>query len=73
MPRLWQTICSRPQNKRVDEATKTLIDKLFLEKISLSGIARVSGVSEPWLQSYVNAKYERVPREAQVQAKKKST
>jgi len=62
-----------PQNKKIDEATKTLIDKLLLEKIPLTGIARVAGVSEPWLQSYVNAKYERVPREVQVQAKKKGT
>jgi len=29
-----------------------------LEKILLAGIARVVGVSEPWLQSYVNEKYQ---------------
>jgi transposase-like protein len=49
-----------PQNKMIDEATKALIDKLLLEKIPLAGIARVAGVSEPWLQSYVNAKYQNV-------------
>lgn len=51
-----------PQNKIIDQATKTLIDKLLLEKISLAGIARVVGVLEPWLQNYVNAKYQAVPR-----------
>jgi transposase-like protein len=60
-----------PQNKVIDQATKTLIDKLLLEKIPLAGIARVVGVSEPWLQSYANAKYQAVPQQVQVQAKKR--
>jgi len=60
-----------PQNKVIDQITKTLIDKLLLEKIPLAGIARVAGVSEPWLQSYVNEKYQNVPRQVKVQAKKK--
>lgn len=60
-----------PQNKIIDQATKILIDKLLLEKIPLAGIARVVGVSEPWLQSYVNAKYEAVPQRVKVLAKKK--
>ncbi len=68
--------CSRqfvqaPQNKIIDQATKTLIDKLLLEKIPLAGIARVAGVSEPWLQSYVNKKYQNVPRQVNVRAKKR--
>jgi len=60
-----------PQNKIIDPATKILIDKLLLERISLAGIARVVGVSEPWLQSYVNAKYQNVPFQVKVQAKKR--
>jgi IS1 family transposase len=60
-----------PQNKIIDQATKDLIDKLLLEKIPLAGIARVANVSEPWLQSYVNAKYHAVPRQINVRAKKK--
>lgn len=60
-----------PQNKIIDKATKTLIDKLLLEKIPLAGIARVVGVSEPWLQSYVNAKYQNVPHQTKVRAKKR--
>ena len=59
-----------PQNKRIGQETKTLIDKLLLEKIPLAGIARVVGVSEPWLQCYVNAKYEAVPQQVEVSIKK---
>lgn len=36
-----------PQNKIVAQATKTLIEKLLLEKIPLAEIVRVVGVSEP--------------------------
>jgi len=39
-----------------------LIDKLLLERIPLAGIARVVGVSERWLQNYVNRKYQEIPR-----------
>ncbi len=60
-----------PQNKIIDPASKTLIDKLLLEKLPLAGIARVVGVSEPWLQSYVNQKYQNTPRQVTVQAKKR--
>lgn len=62
-----------PQNKVIDQASKDLIDKLLLEKIPLAGIARVAGVSEPWLQSYVNAKYEAVPQQVKVGSKKKGS
>ena len=60
-----------PQNKIIDQATKTLIDKLLLEKIPLAGIARVVEVLEPWLQNYVNQKYQNVPRQVEVRAKKR--
>jgi hypothetical protein len=60
-----------PQNKVIDQGTKDLIDKLLLEKIPLAGITRVTGVSEPWLQSYVNAKYEAVPKLVKVGSKKR--
>ena len=60
-----------PQNKIIDQATKDLIDKLLLEKIPLAGIARVTRVSEAWLQSYVNALYQSVPQQVDVRAKKK--
>ncbi|WP_250124249.1 hypothetical protein [Chroococcidiopsis sp. CCMEE 29] len=52
-----------PQNKIINQASKTLIDKLLLEKVPLAGIARVASVSEPWLQKYVNGKYQGVPQQ----------
>ena len=60
-----------PQQKRIDQQTKDLIDKLLLEKIPLAGIARVCDVSESWLQDYVNQKYAAVPRQVDVSSKKK--
>ncbi len=41
------------------------------EKIPLAGIARAVKVSEAWLQNYVNAKYDAVPRIVKVQSKPK--
>lgn len=60
-----------PQQKRISEETKSLINKLLLEKIPLAGIARVYDVSESWLQEYVNRKYESIPRQVNVSSKKK--
>ena len=51
-----------PQKKVVDPATRELIDRLFVECISLAGIARAVQVSEQWLQTYVNQKYAKVCR-----------
>jgi insertion element IS1 protein InsB len=59
-----------PQNKIISPETKELIDKLLLEKLPLAGIARVAEVSEPWLQSYVNQKYEAVPKRVERRLKK---
>ena len=60
-----------PRQKIISEETKALIDKLLLEKIPLAGIARVCEVSETWLQDYVNRKYEAIPRQVNVSAKKR--
>ena len=60
-----------PQQKRISDATKTLIDDLLLERISMAGIARVAKVSEVWLQQYVNEKYAQVPRQAKIRHQKK--
>ncbi len=60
-----------PQKKVIDSATRELIDRLLLERISLAGIARVVKVSEQWLQTYVNEKYALVPRQIDVSAKKR--
>jgi hypothetical protein len=45
---------SNSQNGVVSQRTKVLIDKLLLGKFSVIEIARIIGVSESWLQSYVN-------------------
>ncbi len=60
-----------PTNKTVSDETKQLIDKLLLERISLRGIARVTGVSWSWLQNYVNNKLAAVPRQIKVSDKLK--
>src|SRR5512146_650443 len=60
-----------PSKKVIGQATRELIDRLLLERISLAGIARATQVSEPWLQTYVNEKYAQVPRQVQVTPKKR--
>ena len=52
----WQRVLERIQ------PMKSLLERLLLEKIPLAGIARVLKVSERWLQSYVNHKYQRLSR-----------
>lgn len=41
----------QPAKKVIDQATRELIDRLLLERISLAGIARAAQVSEQWLLS----------------------
>ncbi len=60
-----------PTQKRISSQTKEIIDKLLLEKISLHGIVRVTGVSLSWLQDYVNKKYQRIEKKAKVCPKEK--
>jgi len=60
-----------PKHPMISDETKTLIDKLLLEKLPLAGIVRVTGVSETWLQNYVNEKYEQVSQQATLRSKKK--
>ena len=59
-----------PKKQPISDEKKALIDKLLLEKISLAGIARVMGVSEKWLQDYVNKKYDAIPRQVKVKKRK---
>ena len=61
---------AEPQQRRISDETKGLVDRLLREKVSLAGIVRVTGVSLRWLQYYVNAKYVAVPRTVQVTPKK---
>jgi IS1 family transposase/transposase-like protein len=60
-----------PQWKPKDKDTLTLVNLLLLEKIPLAGIARAVGVSQSWLQRYVNQRYEQTERTAKVVPKAK--
>lgn len=62
-----------PRNKVIPPETWELVDKLLLERISIAGISRVTGISEVWLQKYINRKYEETPKEAQLQEKKEKS
>jgi transposase-like protein len=59
-----------PEWKPISEETKGLIDRMLLERISLAGIGRVTGVSAKWLQDYVNDKYARQPQVTDVPVQK---
>ena len=58
-----------PQNKIIDKTTWDLVEKLLLEKIPIAGISRVTGISEPWLQKYINEKYENIDKKVEVTKK----
>ena len=60
-----------PRHQPISLATKELRDRLLLEKISLAGIVRATGVSSRWLQYYVNKKLGAIKREVEVKSKKK--
>ena len=57
--------------QHISQETKDLIERLLLERMSLAAIVRVTGVSAPWLQNYVNRKYQEIPQQVQVTSKKK--
>ena len=59
-----------PKKKVIPAETWELVDKLLLEKIPIAGISRVTGISEPWLQHYINRKYAEVAKEITVTKKK---
>ncbi len=44
------------QTQVISSQTKVLIDKLLLGKFCLAEIAKVTGISEQSLQSYINDK-----------------
>ncbi|WP_241994505.1 IS1 family transposase, partial [Chroococcidiopsis cubana] len=58
-----------PNNIVISLQIKQLIDKLLLERISLRGIARVTGVSWSWLQDYVNSIMAHTPRQIRISGK----
>jgi hypothetical protein len=44
------------ENQAISKKTKVLIDKLLLGKFSFAESAKIVGVSEQWIQAYVNSK-----------------
>lgn len=60
----------RSEQRLIAAETKALVDSLLLERISLAGIVRSTGVSARWLQYYVNKKYAQVPRQFEVSGQK---
>ena len=70
MSKLWRHFIKHSTKKLISNQTKHFIDKLLLEKLSLAGITRVTGVSEKCLQDYVNTKYAQTPRQVFLNSKK---
>jgi IS1 family transposase/transposase-like protein len=62
-----------PQNKIIPRETWDIADKSMLEKIPIAGISRVTGILEPWLQKYINEKYEDTPEEIDITKKGRLT
>jgi insertion element IS1 protein InsB len=48
-------------SQRVGAATRSFVGKLLLERLSLRGICRVTGVSLTWLLQFIATLYERLP------------
>ncbi len=51
-----------PEKKVISNEMRRLVDRLLLERIPIAGISRVTGISETWLQNYINKKYEETPK-----------
>lgn len=74
-PKFMCSDCKRqfienPTNRVIPDEKWESVDKLLLEKIPIAGISRVTGISEPWLQKYINEKYENVPQKIEITKKK---
>lgn len=59
------------EQRLIDAETRALVDKLLLERVSLAGIVRVTGVSLRWLQYYINDKYAAQSQTVAVPSQKK--
>ena len=55
----------QPSKQPIPADSTALVDKL-LQRVSLAGIVRVTGVSVRWLQYYVNQKYHAQPQHVTV-------
>ena len=52
----------------INDETKELIKRLLLERLSLSGICRATGVSLRWLLTFIAALYATLPDDLFVQS-----
>jgi insertion element IS1 protein InsB len=50
-----------PTKKYITDATRALVRKLLLERISLAGIQRVAEVSKAWLFQFIQLEYSQSP------------
>ena len=48
-------VMQNSQNQEISPRTQELIKYLLLAKFSLAEIANITGVSEQWLQNYIDA------------------
>jgi insertion element IS1 protein InsB len=62
-----------PFAKRPHEETKHPIKRLLLERLSLSGICRATGVSLRWLLTFIAELYDMLPDDLFVQSPKRTT
>jgi DNA-binding CsgD family transcriptional regulator len=55
---LWRLLMSSSSAQIMSQKTKSLIDKLLLGNFSLAEIAKITGISEQGLETYLNSKYD---------------
>jgi insertion element IS1 protein InsB len=60
-------------SQRIDQAARTLIKKLLLERIPLRGICRVLDISREWLLSFIAKVYDELPDDLFVQPPQHTT
>jgi len=63
-----------PENPDIREITdekKELIKRMLSEKISPAGICRVLGISQRWLQSYVDEIYQHIEKKSKRSVREK--
>jgi insertion element IS1 protein InsB len=59
-----------PENKIIKKEMLDIVGIMLLERISTAGISRVTGISETWLQGYINKKYDEVQKKITLVQKK---
>ncbi len=59
--------------RKVSDETKALIDRLLLERLSLAGIVRATGVSATWVKRYAGRRFRAAPDPAATAPEKKGS